>query len=94
MSTITYNFNVYAEDDYDSGQDGEYEIDPDYDFSTKRKLLVKACRFRSQLRSLSFVVLEEERGSCDGADTNQLGDTSIPDRLNGTSTYSTFRLYV
>jgi hypothetical protein len=43
MSTITYTFNVYAEGDYDSGQDGEYEIDPDYDFSAKRKLLVRAC---------------------------------------------------
>jgi hypothetical protein len=42
MSTITYTFNVYAEGDYDSGQDGEYEIDPDYyDVSIKGRSSVK-----------------------------------------------------
>jgi hypothetical protein len=42
MSTITYNFNVYAEGDYDSGQDGEYETEPDYyDVSIKGRSSVK-----------------------------------------------------
>ena len=48
MSTITYNLDVYAEGDYDSGQDAEYEIDPDYyDVSMKGRSSVKASRFRS-----------------------------------------------